>query len=88
MSQNFHCIPSEHLHIYSIPLSLNIERWEFIKVAKKERKQENTLSTKKVIKKKRKKGRNSLDEERDQEQTITVKEKRKKARPRPRKRPL
>ena len=33
------------------------QRWEFIKENKKVRKQENTLSTKKVIKKKRKKTR-------------------------------
>ena len=35
-------------------------RWEFIKEIKKVRKQENTLSTKKVIKKKRKKKENTL----------------------------
>ena len=53
-------------------------RWEFIKENKKVRKQEHTPSTKKAIKKKRKKRKHALDQESDQEKTITVKKERKK----------
>ena len=56
-------------------------RWEFIKENKKVRKQEKTLSTKKAIKKPRKKKerKHALDQESDQEKkTIMVKKKRKK----------
>ena len=52
-------------------------RWEFIKENKKVRKQEHTPSTKKAIKKKRKKRKHALDQESDQEKTITVKKERK-----------
>ena len=38
----------------------HIQRWEFIKENKKVRKQENTLSTKKEVKKKKKRKKNTL----------------------------
>ena len=56
-----------------------VQRWEFIKENKKVRKQENRLSTKKVIKKKKKKdGKHALDQESDQEKTTTAKKKERK----------
>ena len=42
---------------------LDTLRWEFIKEYKKVRKQENTISTKKVIKKKKEERKHALDQE-------------------------
>ena len=63
--QNLYCAAKLSMSVYGVQI------WEFIKENKKVRKQENTLSTKKATKKKRKKNDNG--NEKKKENTLLTK---------------